>query len=101
MRHLARTDLFYLVRYICNRPDLHHPFFFERARELQAEPFGYCDLWAREHGKSSWGTFGLSLFIIINNPEATIGIFSHTRPIAKSFLRQIKREIEVNEVLKS
>lgn len=100
MRHLCRTDLFFLVRYVCNRPDLHHPFFFERCRELQAEPDGYCDLWAREHGKSSLGTFGLSLFHIVNDPEVTIGIFSHTRPIAKSFLRQIKRELEVNEVLK-
>ena len=100
MRHLCRTDLFFLVRYVCNRPDLHHPFFFERCRELQAAPDGYCDLWAREHGKSSLGTFGLSLFHIVNDPEVTIGIFSHTRPIAKSFLRQIKRELEVNEVLK-
>jgi|KBSSwiStaDraftv2_1062776.scaffolds.fasta_scaffold03470_6 predicted phage terminase large subunit-like protein len=100
MRHLCRTDLFFLVRYVCNRLDLHHPFFFDRCRELQAAPDGYCDLWAREHGKSSLGTFGLSLFHIINDPEVTIGIFSHTRPIAKSFLRQIKRELEVNEVLK-
>jgi predicted phage terminase large subunit-like protein len=100
LRHLCRTDLFFLLRYVCNRQDLHHPFFFERCRELQAEPDGYCDLWAREHGKSSCGTFGLSLFHIINDPEVTIGIFSHTRPIAKAFLRQLKREMEVNEVLK-
>jgi hypothetical protein len=38
MRYLARTDLFFLVRFACNRPDLHHPFFFERCREVQAEP---------------------------------------------------------------
>jgi hypothetical protein len=101
MRHLCRSDLFYLVRFVCNRPDLHRPFFFDRARELQAEPDGYCDLWAREHGKSSLGTFGLTLFHIINDPEVTIGIFSHTRPIAKSFLRQVKRELEINEIVKS
>jgi phage terminase large subunit-like protein len=34
------------------------------------------------------------------DPETTIGIFSHTRPIAKAFLRQIKREFEANETLK-
>jgi phage terminase large subunit-like protein len=101
MRYLCRTDLFFLARYACSRPDLHHPFFFDRAREIQAEPDGYADLWAREHGKSSLLTFGLTLFHILNDPEVTVGIFSHTRPIAKAFLRQIKRELEVNEVLKN
>ena len=38
---------------------------------------------------------------ILRNPEITIGIFSHTSPIAKGFLRQIKRELETNEVLKA
>jgi predicted phage terminase large subunit-like protein len=32
--------------------------------------------------------------------EATVGIFSHTRGIAKRFLRQIKFEFEQNELLK-
>jgi predicted phage terminase large subunit-like protein len=33
--------------------------------------------------------------------EQCIGLFSHTRPIAKGFLRQIKYEFETNELLKS
>lgn len=32
--------------------------------------------------------------------EITFGIFSHTRPIAKGFLRQIKVEFEINQTLK-
>ena len=36
-----------------------------------------------------------------NGIEITVGIFSHTRPIAKKFLRQIKRELEENEYLKA
>ena len=44
-------------------------------------------------------TFGQTILDILNNPEVTIGIFSHTRPIAKGFLRQIKREFEGNEML--
>ncbi len=36
-----------------------------------------------------------------NGQEVTIGIFSHTRPQAKTFLRQIKYELETNELLKS
>lgn len=38
---------------------------------------------------------------MLKNPELTIGIFSHTRPIAKAFLRQIKQEFERNDRLKS
>lgn len=45
-------------------------------------------------------TFGLTIQNILQNPEVTVGIFSHTRPIAKSFLRQIKREFEGNAKLK-
>lgn len=52
-------------------------------------------------------TFAGSLFRIIRSHgddpvesrEVTIGIFSHTKPIAKGFLRQIKYELETNEHL--
>jgi predicted phage terminase large subunit-like protein len=57
------------------------------------------DLWSREHGKSSIITFGQTISDILNNPEVTFGLFSHTRPIAKAFLRQIMRELEENQVL--
>ena len=63
-------------------------------------PDGYLDLWSRFHYKSSILTFGLILQEILRNPEITICIFSHTRPAAKAFLRQIKTELEVNQRLK-
>ena len=71
-----------------------------RCREIQASPDGYLDLWAREHYKSTIITFALTIQNILNNPDLTIGIFSHTRPIAKAFLKQIKREFETNDKLK-
>ena len=37
---------------------------------------------------------------ILKDPELTVGIFSHVKPIAKGFLSQIKRELEANEQLK-
>jgi predicted phage terminase large subunit-like protein len=74
-------------------------FVFERCREVQASPDGYLDLWSREHWKSSVITFGKSLQDILLDPEVTIGIFSHTRPIAKAFLRLLMREIEGNRAL--
>jgi hypothetical protein len=101
LRNLCKSDLYFLLRYACNRADLEHPWLFARCREVQASPNGHLDLWAREHRKSSIITFGMTIFNILNNPEVTIGIFSHTRPIAKGFLRQIKRELEANENLKA
>jgi predicted phage terminase large subunit-like protein len=99
-RGLCCSDLYWLLRFACNRADVEHEWLFERCREVQAEPDGRIDLWAREHFKSSIITFALTLQDILNDPEVTIGIFSHTRPIAKGFLRQIKRELEANDLLK-
>lgn len=75
-------------------------FVFERCREVQALPNNHLDLWAREHFKSTIITYALTIQNILNDPEVTVGIFSHTRPIAKGFLRQVKREFEGNELLK-
>jgi hypothetical protein len=58
------------------------------------------DLWAREHYKSTVITFAKTIQDILIDPEITVGFFSHTRPIAKAFLRQIKQEFEYNETLK-
>ena len=58
------------------------------------------DLWARGHYKSTIITYAGTIQEILRNPNITIGIFSHTRPIAKGFLKQIKREFEVNDFLR-
>lgn len=99
VRDLALNDLFYLLVVVCKRVDLIHPWLYARTREVEDQPNGRLDLWSREHGKSSIITFGLTIQDILRNPEVTIGIFSHTRPIAKAFLRQIMREFEGNKVL--
>lgn len=104
-RALAKNDLFYLLTRVLRRQDLCGTidgarWFFDRCREVQADPDGHVDLWAREHGKSSVITFGLTILNVINNPEVTVGIFSNTRPLAKKFLLQIKTEFEDNADLK-
>lgn len=101
MRVLCRHDLFYLLTVACRRRDLIHPWIYTRVREFEADPDGHLDLWARAHGKSSIITFGGTVQEILRDPEVTVGIFSHTRPIAKSFLSQIKSEFEDNEFLKA
>ena len=99
-RQLALNDLFFLGVYVMNRPDADNDWVFARCREVQAAPNGYLDLWAREHFKSTIITCWLTIQDLLNDPNLTVGIFSHTRPIAKAFLRQIKNELERNEWLK-
>ena len=99
LAHLGRLDLFFLLVRLLGRKDLDHPWMFARCREVQARPDGHLDLWAREHGKSSIITFGQTLRDIVHDPEITVGIFSHTRPVAKDFLGQIKFELEHNTLL--
>jgi len=108
MRYLIRTDLFFLLWFGLNRPDVFHPWLLARCREVQANPNGRLDLWARAHYKSSVITFAKTIQDLLashgDHPiiphELTFGIFSCTRPIAKQFLSQIKRELESNELLK-
>lgn len=109
-RWLCRTDLFWLLAVVCQRKDMLHPWLLERCREVAASPDGHLDLWARGHYKSTIITYGLTIQSILQShgedadrdawpSECTIGIFSHTRPVAKSFLRQVKRELESNQTL--
>ena len=111
-RVLARTDLFFLLWYVCGRRDVYRQWVLDRCKEVQASSNGNLDLWAREHYKSTIITFAQSIQDILSSHgddpdpkwkgrEVTIGIFSHTRPIAKGFLRQIKVEFESNEMLKN
>lgn len=101
IRALTLNDLYYLLVRVCRRVDMLHPWVFARVREVEANPDDHLDLWARGHFKSSIGTFGLTIQKLLRDPELTVGIFSHTRPIAKAFLRQIMREFESNIVLQS
>ena len=100
MRILCRTDLYFLLWYVCGRRDMERQWLLDRCKEVQENPDGYIDLWARNHYKSTVITFAKTIQDILINPEITIGIFAHTRPIAKGFLRQIKREFETNVILK-
>lgn len=99
-RRLCLGDLYFLLTRILGREDMRRDWLHDRCMEVQAEPNDRLDLWAREHYKSTIITFGKTIQDILRNPEITVGIFSFNRPIAKAFLRQIKREFEGNETLK-
>ena len=92
---MGKIDRFFMLACILNRPDAYHPWLYERCREVEANPDDNLDLWAREHYKSTIITFAGSMQELARNPEISIGIFSHTRPIAKAFLNQIKLNCEM------
>lgn len=100
MASLAKCDLFFLLSVVLNRSDANRDWLYDRCRDVEMFPDGRLDLWARGHYKSTIITFAKTIQDILVDPEITIGIFSHTRPIAKAFLRQIMREFEQNEFLK-
>lgn len=106
---LARHDLYFLLRYVLTTknavdPDgrciLDSQWLIERCRDVQSDSDGVLDIWAREHFKSTLKSYGEVIRQVLLDPNVTIGIFSHTRPIAKSFLRKVKQEFETNELLR-
>lgn len=100
LRWFGQNDLFFLLVYLLNRKHLDTDFHFARCVEVGANPYNHMDLWFREAGKSEVVSFGQNIRDVLNDPDVTIGIFSHSRPMAKSFLRLIKVEFEGNELLK-
>lgn len=111
LRLMARTDLYFLLRYLLNRPDVERQWIFERIRMVQNDPDGYLDLWARDHYKSTVITYAKTIQDILashgqeplevwQGRELTCCILSHKADIAKSFLVQIKNELETNQGLK-
>jgi phage terminase large subunit-like protein len=99
LRAHALGDRFFLLTCILGRQDAFRQWLLERCDEVQVAPDGYLDLWARFHYKSTIITFAGVIQEILRDREITVCIFSHNRPSAKAFLKQIKQELENNKLL--
>nr|WP_321298347.1 hypothetical protein [uncultured Sphaerochaeta sp.] len=110
MRMMCRNDIFFLATYVLGRTDIDHitdqngiphyrDWLYERCMEVQAEPDGYIDIWARDHYKSTLITFLKTVQDILVDPEITVCIYSYSSSTATKFLRQIKLVLEGNRKL--
>ena len=111
LRVLSTDDLYFLLARILSTSSWPHPsggkllwddeWILDRCRECQFDNQNVVKIWARGHGKSTIDTFGGLIRLALADPNTTIGIFSITAKVARSFLYQIKLELEQNELLKA
>lgn len=112
LRSMCRNDLYFLLYYVVGRTDMAYvedratgarrerPWLFRRCAEVQAEPDGYLDVWARDHYKTTIITYGKTIQDILCDPELTVCIYAYNMGLARKVLRQIRTTFESCEALK-
>jgi len=99
-RELCKNDLYFLLRYAMDRPDLNHPYLYEFTQIVQSHDTNVLYLCARGHYKSTVVTFAKTIQRILNEPNDVHCIFSVTDTVANPFLRQISNELRENSFLR-
>ena len=100
-KSLILDDLFFIVNFIMEIPEANRPFVVDACKEVEKKLDDWnVYLWARYHFKSSIITKAATIQRALEYPNQCTMIASHTRPIARKFLRSIMRLFETNQVLK-
>lgn len=92
----GRRDFYFFTLYILYFQDfrfLNNDWFFRRARELQANPYGFGDFWARGHFKTILHE-AFTLWDALYHPELTTAFFSMTRDQAERQARNMMGLLE-------
>ena len=111
LRKMCREDLYFLLVYVLGRTDMSYmedrngerierPWLFERCSEVQRNPDGYLDIWARDHYKSTIITYAKTIQDILIDPEITVCIYAYNVGLAQKMLKQIKNTFESCGMLK-
>lgn len=79
--------------------DINHPWLVDRFNEVNDNRHKTLDVWSRYHWKSSCITIAGTIQDVLRDPLTRACIFSHTKSIAKDFLRRIKTIFETNGLL--
>lgn len=100
-REIVLNDLWFIINFILKIPNANRPFIIKACQEVENGPDGWTlDLWPRKHFKSSILTKAKTIQRVLKYPQKSTMIASHTRPIAKKFLRPIMYVLESDEILK-
>lgn len=94
LRHMCRTDRYFLLVSVLGMTHMASQWCYERCREVEADPDGYLDLWARGHYKSTIITVGGAVQEVLRDPDVTICVLSYNSPTAQKFVGQIKEALE-------
>lgn len=100
IRQNAREDLFFLIFFVLGIHTINAPWLVDRINEVENDRNMSATFWPREHFKTTIKTYAQTIQDLLRNPEARIGLFSHTRDISKSILRRIMYTLERNMMLK-
>jgi len=113
MRWYCTEDLFYLLNFVLTdgqivhshykKPYHFHQFFLDmcRSTEYQASRGGGIDVSARGGAKSTVRTKAFPISMLLKHPDISIVIFSVEKQLGEKHLYRIKKELEVNELLKT